>query len=661
VYEDDGFTAALSDRLILHDRLTMWAKGIATHLSSKLAKEKSMKVGITGASVFVNRMYEACGNYQWARELLKNSLEAGAIRVEFGIEWQAVEKIGVYRRTIADDGQGMTAQELREFFATLGLGSKKIGGLHDNFGVGAKIAALPWNPDGLVVLSFKEGAASMIKIVLDPETNEYELVDFVTPDRRTCVIDPTNIVDEDGVNWGAVAPDWVKAHGTVVVLLGSEDYPDTVLGNARADEKYVKGLSVYLNTRFWDLSHVTVQVAELRSDKKNSWPLSPSDRDDARRPNNRRIQGARYYISGVKSDEGKVSASGSMMLDQERVLVDWYLWEGERPNVHMYAKKGGYLAVRYGDELFELSSAKPNFRAFGIIEAKVQQNLTIIVEPQLYEPASAPWGVHPDQSRNRLIFTGNGEKGGPLPMYDWGGEFAENMPEAIRQAIITARGEISGSIEDDEYRRRLQDKFGARWTMRRRVVVPDRSERTREGQAGSETVNLNLLESTGEPLGVKRPKRKKTVEQVRFIGIDGSGANTAEREVPVDVPHFRYASKDEFENELHLAAWVPHDPRGPTVILNQEAPVLLESIKHHQDQYPDIHAEEIAKTVMDAYGEIAASKIAHSQKLTMKISEQELDATYRSEPALTIALMGLLAEEAVISQRLGRFGRKKAA
>src|SRR4028119_1673099 len=145
-----------------------------------------MKIGITGASVFVNRMFEACGNYQWAREFLKNSLEAGATKVEFGIEWQAVEKSAIFRRTIADDGHGMSADEIQSFFATLGLGNKKIGGLHDNFGVGAKIAALPWNPEGVVVLSYKDDAASMIKIVLDPETNEYELVEFVADSKRTC-------------------------------------------------------------------------------------------------------------------------------------------------------------------------------------------------------------------------------------------------------------------------------------------------------------------------------------------------------------------------------------------------------------------------------------------------------------------------------------------
>ena len=73
------------------------------------------KIAIVGASHFVNRMFEACGNYQWAREFLKNSLEAGATKVEFGIEWQAVEKHGIYRRTIIDNGLGMSKDELLTF------------------------------------------------------------------------------------------------------------------------------------------------------------------------------------------------------------------------------------------------------------------------------------------------------------------------------------------------------------------------------------------------------------------------------------------------------------------------------------------------------------------------------------------------------------------
>src|SRR5437660_753741 len=105
---------------------------------SQLVTEHIMKkLSIVGASHFVNRMFEACGNYQWAREFLKNAVEASASKIEFGIEWQAVERFGIYRRAVSDNGIGMNRDELLLFFSTLGEGAKRIGGIHDNFGVGA--------------------------------------------------------------------------------------------------------------------------------------------------------------------------------------------------------------------------------------------------------------------------------------------------------------------------------------------------------------------------------------------------------------------------------------------------------------------------------------------------------------------------------------------
>ena len=74
-----------------------------------------------------------------------------------------------------------------------------------------------------------------------------------------------------------------------MVLLGKDGFHDTVLGNPEAGEKEIKGLSVYLNTRFWDLSNVDIKVVELRSEKKTQWPQDRNDKDDVRRPNNRTI------------------------------------------------------------------------------------------------------------------------------------------------------------------------------------------------------------------------------------------------------------------------------------------------------------------------------------------------------------------------------------
>jgi len=617
-----------------------------------------VKLGIVGASNFVNRMFEACGPYQWAREFLKNSLEAGASRVEFGIEWQAVEKLGVYRRTIIDDASGMSRDELLRFFSTLGEGAGKIGGIHDNFGVGAKIASLPWNPKGVVVISYKNGQASMIWIELDPESRDYELVEFEAAGTTSCVIDPTQVA-WPGADWGTIRPDWLTEHGTIVVLLGSEEYPDTVLGNPVAGEKDIKGLSVYLNTRFWHLSSVEVRVVELRSEKKNSWPTGANDKDDARRPNNRQIMGAKHYLTEVKATAGKLVATDVLLIDRERVMAEWYLWEGERPAIHSYAKRPGYVALRYNGELFHLTSHKVHFRWFGIIESQVQQNLTIILEPQHYKIDNGRWGIHPDQSRNRLIFTGNGEKGAEVPMSDWGLEFAENMPAAILEAIRKARGDLSASIEDEEYRKRLQDKFGDRWKTKALVQARKKGQKTDTGEVTDEDVEV--IEDPTPVKPTSRHKRKKTLKVVLKRAIPGGPDAVVEAEVPVDVPLIRFGHKDEFDRPWHIALWAPNDPDGPTVVVNIDSQVVEEAVKYHQELYPDVYAEEVAKIVRQVYGEVAACKIAHSQKLTKEVPVEELDRDYRSEAALTTALMGLLAEESLIAQRLGKLGKKKTA
>src|SRR5581483_3664566 len=172
------------------------------------------KIAIVGASHFVNRMYEACGSYQWAREFLKNAFEAGATKVEFGIEWQAVERLGTYRRTIVDNGLGMSKDELLRFFSTLGEGAKRIGGIHDNFGVGAKIASLPWNPEGVVVISYQNGKPSMIQIQLDADSADYQLVEFQSERGATYVLNPADVDWSDEVNWSVVTPEWARMNGT---------------------------------------------------------------------------------------------------------------------------------------------------------------------------------------------------------------------------------------------------------------------------------------------------------------------------------------------------------------------------------------------------------------------------------------------------------------
>jgi hypothetical protein len=84
---------------------------------------------------------------------LRSTPKAGAKRIEFGVEWQGVKSKGVYRRTIADDGKGMTSSELEQFFNEFGGGGKPIGDEHENYDIGSKTSLLPWNRFGVVQVS----------------------------------------------------------------------------------------------------------------------------------------------------------------------------------------------------------------------------------------------------------------------------------------------------------------------------------------------------------------------------------------------------------------------------------------------------------------------------------------------------------------------------
>src|SRR5687768_13554489 len=112
-------------------------------MSTNDARYLPMKAA--GTQHFIERTYRESGVFQWLRETWINAEEASASRIEFGVEWQAVESLGVYRRTIADNGRGMVADELVAFFNTYGGGGKPIGGAHENFGVGSKTSLMPWN------------------------------------------------------------------------------------------------------------------------------------------------------------------------------------------------------------------------------------------------------------------------------------------------------------------------------------------------------------------------------------------------------------------------------------------------------------------------------------------------------------------------------------
>ena len=110
-----------------------------------------------------------------------------------------------------------------------------------------------------------------------------------------------------------------------------------------------------------------------------------------------------------------------------------------------------------------------------------------------------------------------------------------------------------------------------------------------------------------------------------------------------------------------LARWNPKDPEYPNgvIFINQDHPVLVDVVAEWQGEYADQWAEDIRQDVLKVYGEIAVSKVAHSQQMLEVMTEEQVEAQLRSDGALTMALLGLMAEHHVIGTRIGGKYRKQ--
>ncbi len=620
----------------------------------------------------LQRIYDESGTYQWVRELVENALEASATHIEFGIEWQAVESQGVYRRTIADNGHGMAPDSLVKFFKTFGGGGKPIGGVHDNFGVGAKTSLLPWNTHGVVVISWVDGQASMIRLRKDPASGQYGLVLVKATNPDTGVESESQVYTpyydaEHGCDWAKVKPDFIDDHGTVIVLLGASARDDTVQGSPHRDEAAIKGISKFLNQRYWNLDGVQINVDHLAHEDKEEWPRSKAESSKSpkatspeqstdRRTFLRVVRGAKHFVTYPDHKTGQLHSSGTVPLN-DGTEIDWYLWEGDRPAVHSYAAKNGYVAVLYRNELYNISNHHNTYKNFGVAPSEVRKNLCLIIRPPEFSDETS--GIYPRTDRNELLIRSETTAGAPLPFYDWATEFSDQMPDQILAAIKKARGTEEGTINDPAWRDRLAERFGARWRINKVRQAPDGDNSTAGDQAGTTPATGESSTPTNRHTGGGTGGRRGPTNLSSRTGTKPGKNITAAG----GLPHFRWENGEDFQPGI-LCSWVPNDPTYPegVVLLNRDHPVIEAEVALFSGDYGPQHADGVKEIVHQAYGEVAVAKIAHSEYLKSLLPDHVVEDTLRCDEALTMSLLGLIAEEHLISDRLNKqFRRKKAA
>jgi hypothetical protein len=118
---------------------------------------------------------------------------------------------------------------------------------------------------------------------------------------------------------------------------------------------------------------------------------------------------------------------------------------------------------------------------------------------------------------------------------------------ALLLQVIDQAGDVPDStLEDEEYRKRLQDKFGNRWLTRQLVQAREDETNTCAGTPTNEIAEVveRQRERTGTPSVRKKRKRAHRVQVIRLRSIEGGSGQLVERQVAVDMPKFRYVDKN---------------------------------------------------------------------------------------------------------------------
>lgn len=633
-----------------------------------------------GVGNLLDREYRNSPNYQWGRELARNGIEAEASTIRFGVEWEGVKATGVYRMQYADDGHGMTKNDLRNYMSTLGKGGKVVGGPHDNYALGSRMTLLPWNPNGVVVISMVNGEANMVKMMFDATAaegeGEYVLEEIEWHDDEgphISTVYPPYVDNELGIDWTDTIPDFIKTagHGTTFILLGRSNTENTFDGDSERSERHRFLGRKYFNARFWELPEgVTLQVYELPEDS-SKWPTSREENGGGQF---RSVRGAKSLIEYEKSSGVKfISDKGTIDLN-DGTKVHWWLRTEPTVETGGLGGKSGYIGVLYRGELYSLAYADQEdgdtrlgaavFRQFSIGSDRVRRRVFLIIEPPEFDEATGSAGVAPSTGRADLYWMGAGVSARSVKPADWAEAFCGDTPRPILDAINAEY--VSREQSDDQHERfkRVMDRFSKRWRTPRARVQDDKTDTTTTASSSGSAPRAPIDSPPPRPRH-KRSTRKVVVRGrtgATVLGQPGIGTTPAKTTmVTAGVPEARWVSENDINDEGMLAAWQGPGPVYPAgcIELDEGHPVIRGQIEYWQSQYPPAVAPQIAEIVKQAYEEVAVAKVSHLHAITGAVLSEDQREQMLSNPALTASLLGLISEDAVIGPRTGKLGTKR--
>jgi hypothetical protein len=367
----------------------------------------------------VNRLGEDCAPLQFIRELTQNGIEAiklsgGKGSVIWDVDWAYYEITGgVMKLACIDTGIGMTGDEMVRHINALSssIHQQSASG---NFGVGAKIAAAPRNPHGLIYMSWKNGHGHMIQLRFDEIEGVYGLKRWI-----------------NGEFWTPIAreykPKEIHEHGTMVVLLGSSAEENTMVPPAGTPMRS-RWILRYLNTRYFRFP----EGVQLKA--REGWDLP---RSDTRHNFLRIVEGQGAWLDKNAASSGKVPLTSA--------IAHWWILREEVDRDSGHVAPGGHTAALFQDELYEMVVGRAGIarlQAFGVIFGT--DRVVIYVEPALTDAVSA------NTARTQLL-----QGGEPLDWQGWATEFREAMPDALS----ALQEQIGAKVGEKDHKKAIRERL----------------------------------------------------------------------------------------------------------------------------------------------------------------------------------------------------------
>ena len=391
--------------------------------------------------------------YQYVREIYQNSVEAGATDIRFTIDKVALKIFEVKRGVGIDNGPGIPKDKIKDLINKKNSSSKGIGGADQNFGVGLKVAALPRNQYGLIVMCRTKERPKGFMIWLcygeDHNGNTVAGTKGLTSreqweDYHNGIIGepvPNDLIDfqeiEDlnyesfeyhGIDWMS----WWDSNsknetGTAVILCGNKIDENTF-------DRLVKDGRRFLASRYLN------------------YPIAPF----FRRPD----RGTYYRLKDPINMLKKYSIDHGKFIFRDWRLL--YFVSKENTNAQQHEEEASVLtqktfkeAILYKDEAYgDYTDLHPltvaSLRnAWGIYYKSVGDRVTIIVEPPVYTKKKTK-GVYPNEARSKLSWKDSKDSAPvqTIPLEDLRKYFRNNMPESIKKLIEEqANQEVTQSRE----------------------------------------------------------------------------------------------------------------------------------------------------------------------------------------------------------------------